>query len=88
MSTSWQVETADGDRLDVMEADGLVVIEFGQDGYRRLNAEQAEDFARLFTAACWEAGRNSGHPATPEQQLATDEALAALRRKLAGDDGV
>jgi hypothetical protein len=87
MSTSWQVETADGDRLDVMEADGLVVIEFGQDGYRRLNAEQAEDFARLFTA-CWEAGRNSGHPATPEQQLATDEALAALRRKLAGDDGV
>ena len=57
MATSWQVETVDGDRLDVLQSDGLVVIEFGEDGYRRLNQDQAEDFARLLTAACWEAGK-------------------------------
>ncbi len=57
MATSWQVETVDGDRLDVLASGGHVVIEFGQLGYRRLNHEQAEDFARLFVNACWEAAR-------------------------------
>ena len=82
MSTSWQVETVDGDRLDVLEADGLVVIEFGYEGHRRLNRQQAGDFAYLFMSACWEAGQASA-PREPDPDL--EPTLDALRRKLAGD---
>ena len=54
---------------DMQDHDGMTVI-VGTDydtvtiepGGIRLSAERAEEFARLFVRACWEAARQGGAP--------------------------
>jgi hypothetical protein len=57
-------------------------------GQIRLGSEQIELFAQLFIAACREAGANSERMRAEVDPEEAAEVLAALRARLAGDDGV
>jgi len=58
--TLGQVEDADGFTVFVGVYNGTVTV--GDKFPYRFTRDQAEEFARLFIAACWEAARQGGAP--------------------------